>query len=434
MTASPGWGPTALALVGLFASLGVAVARPPRVREAYVAVPFAVAVLAVHGVSTSAATREVRDLLPVVLFLVAVLVLARVCAAEGLFEAIGDLARRGSRSDPGRLLLIVVVVAALTTTILSLDTTVVLLTPVVVATVRRAGVSAAPFLLVTVHLANSASLLLPVSNLTNLLALQHSGLDFGTFAARMALPWLCAVAVEYVAVRYTHRRDLATDRTGDAAGAVTTAGEAAGTSGEEVIRIPRFALVVVLATLVGFAVTGPLGVAPVWVAAAGALVLAVPTLAGRRVSARELVAAAGVDFAVFVLAIGVIVLVLAGGPLGRALASILPTGSSWLDLLVLAGIATVVANLVNNLPATLLLLGLLPAGGSVAAVLAVLVGVNVGPNLAYPGSLATLLWRRAVPESLRPSLRDFTVLGVLTVPVILLLAVTALWLTGFVAG
>lgn len=430
MAAGPGWDPTVLALVGLFASLGVAVTRPARIREAWVAVPFALAVLAVHGVSPTAATREVRDLLPVVLFLVAVLVLARVCAAEGLFEAIGELARRSSRSDPHRLLLIVVAVAALTTTILSLDTTVVLLTPVVVATVRRAGLTAAPFLLVTVHLANSASLLLPVSNLTNLLALQHTGLDFVTFAARLALPWLCAVTVEYVAVRWTHRRDLvaAEPRVRPDTTAAVGATDGPGTP------IPRFALVIVLATLVGFAVTGPLGVAPVWVAAAGALVLAVPALTGRRVGARELATAAGVDFAVFVLAIGVVVLALAGGPLGRGLAAILPTGSSWPDLLVLAVLATVVANLVNNLPATLLLLGLLPAAGATLPVLAVLIGVNVGPNLAYPGSLATLLWRRALPEPLRPSLREFTVLGVATVPVILVLAVTALWLTGVVAG
>lgn len=289
MAAGPGWDPTVLALVGLFASLGVAVTRPARIREAWVAVPFALAVLAVHGVSPTAATREVRDLLPVVLFLVAVLVLARVCAAEGLFEAIGELARRSSRSDPHRLLLIVVAVAALTTTILSLDTTVVLLTPVVVATVRRAGLTAAPFLLVTVHLANSASLLLPVSNLTNLLALQHTGLDFVTFAARLALPWLCAVTVEYVAVRWTHRRDLvaAEPRVRPDTTAAVGATDGPGTP------IPRFALVVVLATLVGFAVTGPLGVAPVWVAAAGALVLAVPALTGRRVGARELATAAG---------------------------------------------------------------------------------------------------------------------------------------------
>jgi arsenical pump membrane protein len=430
-TGAPGWGPTVLALVGLIAALGVAVVRPPRVREAYVAVPFAIALLAVHGVTGHAAATQVRDLIPVVLFLLAVLVLAGVCAAEGLFESIGDLARRRADANPRRLLLIVVVVAASTTAILSLDTTVVLLTPVVLATVRRARMAAAPFLLVTVHLANSASLLLPVSNLTNLLALHRSGLDFSTFTARMTLPWLGAVAVEYGAVRLLHRRELM-------AGPVEPAGEPAGDQdgdqdGEQdgaVAGVPRFALVVVLATLAGFAVTGPFGIAPVWVAATGAVVLSLPALIGHRTTGREIARSAGVDFAVFVLAIAVIVLALAAGPLGRRLAGILPTGTSWTDLLVLALIATVLANVVNNLPATLLLLGLLPTGVGALPVLAVLIGVNVGPNLAYPGSLATLLWRRALPEALRPSLREFSLLGLVTVPVILLLGVTALWVTG----
>jgi len=429
VTAQSGWGPTVVALVGLVGALAVAVLRPPRVREAVVAVPFALALLAVGGVSWPAARHEVAGLLPVVGFLVAVLVLARVCAAEGLFEAVGDLARRRSRGDPQRLLLLVVAVAALTTAILSLDTTVVLLTPVVVAIVRRSRVGAGPYLLVTVHLANSASLLLPVSNLTNLLAMRQGGLDFVSFAARMALPWLAALAIEYAAVRIGYRRVFAAARS-DVAGAPV---DSDGASDAPPVPVPRFALTVVLATLAGFAVTGPLGVQPVWVATAGAVVLTVPALRRHRVDARAVASAAGVDFAIFVLAIGVLVLGLAVGPLGRALASVLPTEPGWLDLLALAAIAAVVSNLVNNLPATLLLLGLLPAGAGVLPVLAVLVGVNVGPNLAYPGSLATLLWRRALPADLRPSLREFTLLGVVTVPLVLVAAVTGLWLSGVIA-
>jgi arsenical pump membrane protein len=62
-------------------------------------------------------------------------------------------------------------------------------------------------------------------------------------------------------------------------------------------------------------------------------------------------------------------------------------------------------------------------------VLAVLIGVNVGPNLTYTGSLATMLWRRTLQQShLAPSLRRFTVLGILTVPAGVVLAVMALWL------
>jgi arsenical pump membrane protein len=94
----------------------------------------------------------------------------------------------------------------------------------------------------------------------------------------------------------------------------------------------------------------------------------------------------------------------------------------------------VLANLVNNLPATLVLSSVVP-GHAPATLLALLVGVNIGPNLGYPGSLATLLWRRAVRhEGMEPSRRAFYRLGVLTTPAALVLATAALWLSLQILG
>ncbi len=105
-----------------------------------------------------------------------------------------------------------------------------------------------------------------------------------------------------------------------------------------------------------------------------------------------------------------------------------PTGTSLPALLALAVIAALLANLINNLPATLVLLAALGTGPAAGAVLAVLIGVNVGPNLTYTGSLATLLWRRVLhSKGHRPSLGRFTVLGLLTVPACLVLGTAALW-------
>ena len=104
---------------------------------------------------------------------------------------------RASAGSPRRLLAQVFLIASVTTAVLSLDATVVLLTPVVFATAARLEARARPHVYACTHLANSASLLLPVSNLTNLLAFAASGLAFGRFAALMAVPWLAAIGVEY---------------------------------------------------------------------------------------------------------------------------------------------------------------------------------------------------------------------------------------------
>ena len=133
------------------------------------------------------------------------IVLAQLCADEGLFAAAGAAMARlahvggaqGGRVSPVRLLTAVFAVASLTTAVLSLDATVVLLTPVVLVTAGRVGVRREPHVYACAHLSNSASLLLPVSNLTNLLAFAASGLTFSRFAALIA-------AVEHGAVATVH--------------------------------------------------------------------------------------------------------------------------------------------------------------------------------------------------------------------------------------
>ena len=95
-------------------------------------------------------------------------------------------------------------------------------------------------------------------------------------------------------------------------------------------------------------------------------------------------------------------------------------------LLGIAAAAALLSNLVNNLPAVLVLLPLVTASGP-AAVLAVLIGVNVGPNLTYVGSLANLLWRSVVRRDIRAGFVEFTRIGLLTAPITLVVAVLALW-------
>jgi arsenical pump membrane protein len=138
------------------------------------------------------------------------------------------------------------------------------------------------------------------------------------------------------------------------------------------------------------------------------------------------VLAASPGFCAFVLSLGVLVAGALGNGAGRLLQHLIPSGTGLFALLALALLAALLANLVNNLPTTLALVPLVSA--SPLAVLAVLVGVNLGPNATYPGSLATLLWRRNLPVADRPRAVEFHTLGLLSTPVIVAAVTSVLWL------
>jgi arsenical pump membrane protein len=404
----------AVALVALAVSLTAAVARWRRAPDWAVAAAAAVVVVLVGALSFHGARAALAKLGPTVGFLAALLILADGSRRAGVFDALGALMAFGSRRRPRRLLAMVFLAAAGTTAVLSLDATIVLLTPIVFATAARLPTSPRPHVYACSHLANSASLLLPVSNLTNLLAFAACGVSFTRFAALMALPWLVAIAAEWVVLSRVFGDDLR--QTGE---------PPPSDSGAQRPHMPTFALTVVGLTLVGFGISSIVGVAPVWFATAGAVALTV-----RRPpdSMTRLIAAAEPTFLVFVLALGVVVTAAGDHGLSSVVDSLLPHGASLPALLGVAAVSAVLANLVNNLPATLIIVAVVSASAP-GGVLAMLIGVNVGPNLTYVGSLATLLWRRIVhAHDEDVDVREFLKLGALTVPGTLVAGTVALWL------
>jgi arsenical pump membrane protein len=402
---------TAVALLVL--SLAFAVLRPRGLTEAVVAVPAAALVVLLGIVSAGAAGDTLRRIGPTVGFLAAILLFGHLCAEAGVFEHLGRTAARASRGNPRRLLVLVVAMAALVTATLTLDATVVLLTPVVLATTARLHVATRPHAYACTRLANSGSLLLPVSNLTNLLAFGASGLSFGRFTALMVLPWVVVCSAEWLGLRAFFRRDLVrpdSDR---------------WTPDERPHATPTYALAVLACTVALFVVASSVHIAPAWAALAGCAALLVPRVIRRDVRLPRLVAEASPGFCAFVLALAVVVDGVTRHGLGDGLRHLTPSGTSFLALLALTAVAAVLANLLNNLPATLALVPIVAVHP--AAVLAVLLGVNIGPNATYPGSLATLLWRRQLPPADKPRAVQFHTLGLLTVPPLLVLATAALW-------
>jgi arsenical pump membrane protein len=399
-------------VVALLALLVTAYVHPSGRTETAVGVAAAAATLATGVLSGGEAWASVRDLAPVVVFLATILVVADVCARAGLFAAAAALVRDASHGRPARLLGGVFLLAAAVTAVLSLDATVVLLTPVVIGGAVAMGTSTRPGSYACLRMANSASLLLPVSNLTNLLAMPHLDLTFGGFAVVMAPVLAVVLVVEYALLRLMFRRDLQVSE--------------APAESFRAPPVPAVPLVAVAVMLAGFAALSPFGVEPCCVSGAVAVVLVGWARRRRLLTLRDAGRAAHPSFALFVLCLGVVVAAIATGFLGDAVARVLPAGTSYGDLLVIALVATALANVLTNLSATLLVVPLLAPLGT-PAVLAALLGLNIGSGLSYTGSLANLLWRRSLARhGDPPRMGEFHRVSLIATPLSLLAAVSVL--------
>lgn len=349
-------------------------------------------------------THDAGSLAQIVAFLVAIMVLARACSDEGLFESLGTKVDFLAHGSSTRLLALSVAFAAFVTAVLSLDATAVLLTPVLIAASAAHPYRSHAY--ASVRLSNSASTLLPVSNLTNLLVFASTGLSFVGFAWAMLPVWVVAIAAEYLALRWWFRHELRQSYEPP-----VTAETA----------LPLFPLAVVIAVLLALAG----GATPYVPAAAGAILLGGYALIRHTTTWRDLWEAANLPFAVFVFVWAFAVSALGSTFVGDWFDDAIPSGTGLGSLLVVALVAMIAANVVNNLPATLLLLPAAAAVGPVA-VLALLIGVNVGANLTIIGSLANLLWRQSGGHELS-TLRGFHALGFATTPLIVALCTVVLW-------
>jgi len=344
---------------------------------------------------------------PVLLFVVAITVVTELAAEAGLFRVVAEFAARIGRGRAWLLWLLVVALAVICTVFLSLDTTAVLLTPVVVILARHAGLSPLPFALTTVWLANTASLLLPVSNLTNLLA-EHELPGYGPldFARLMALPALVAIVVPCLLLFVIYRRELLTRYTPEQSHAAED-------------RVLFWASAIVTAALLPALVSG----VAVWIPAVIAAVVLLGFFVVRR---RSVVRFSLLPWQIVLLASGLFLVVEAGHSIG--LAALLETAAGRTDdvagLLRLAASGAVGSNLANNLPAYL---ALEPVAGSPTRLAALLIGTNAGPLITPWASLATLLWHeRLVSLGVEISWRRYALLGLLVVPLTVVPAVLVL--------
>ena len=344
---------------------------------------------------------------PILLFVVGITITTELVAEAGVFQFIGQRLAGWGRGRAVLLWLMVVAFAAVSTIFLSLDTTAVLLTPIVVVLARSAGLNPIPFALTTVWLANTASLLLPVSNLTNLLA-EHELGGIGTlgFVALTWAPAVVAIVVPVVVIAVVYRAALTRTYTVD--------------ESEPVADRALFAWSAIVLGLLVPALVSPL---PVWVPACAAALVLVVVFAMRR---RTVLEFSMVPWQLVLFASGLFVVIEAAHSLGltAALAVLAGHGDSTASLLRLGGVGLARANAVNNLPAYL---ALEPLADSPARLVALLIGVNAGPLITPWASLATLLWHQRLTKlGLEISWARYAALGLVVAPLTVAASVVTL--------
>jgi arsenical pump membrane protein len=324
---------------------------------------------------TAAAT--IRRILPLLLFLGSVIVLAELTADAGVFDVIAVRVARLARGNYLALFVLCVFFAAATTTVLNLDTTAVLLTPVMLALARKAGIVVIPLAMTTVWLANTASLLLPVSNLTNLLAANRVALPAAAFASRMWPVQLTSVAVTMVFlwVFYWRRGARGADRYDP-----PTPQRPAD---------PVLFWVAAMACLLFITVIVTTGI-PLGYAAAMAAALVVAAFAVRK---RAVLRAGLIPWRLLVFVVGLFLVVQTVSLHGLAdvTRALIGTGDGAMGALRATATGAGLSNAVNNLPAYVAGEAVIPFSHH-EQLLALLIGTNVGPIITPWASLATLLW------------------------------------------
>lgn len=377
------------------------------------------AALALSGLLAPAdALAGVASGTDVYLFLAGMMLLAEIARREGLFEHLAARAARSARASPHRLFALVYLIGTLVTVFLSNDATAVVLTPAVIAVARAAGVaSPMPYLLVCAFVANAASFALPISNPANLVVFGDDLPSLGEWLARFALPSLLAIGATFLALRWTQRRELVGSTRTDVpvppllrGGRMAAAGLVIG------------ALVLLLASALGAELGPPtLAVGLLAALAVGLSERANPLPLLRAVSWQTLLLVAGLFVIVRALEVS--------GLQERLVSAFQAPLNAHPEIGALAAGAALAlgTNLTNNLP-----LGLVAGSFTTQAHLpdavvdAILIGVDLGPNLSVTGSLATLLWLVALRrEGLSFGALRFLRLGLVVMPAALVPALLA---------
>ena len=394
--------------------------RPKQWPEAIWAGGGAALLVVLRLLPLDAAGAAVGKGLDVYFFLTGMMLLSELARREGVFDWLAGHAVTAARGSRTRLFTLIYLVGILVTVFLSNDATAVVLTPAVYAAVKKARTPALPYLLVCAFIANAASFVLPISNPANLVVYGKSIPPLVQWLKTFGVPSIFSIGMTYAALRWSVRHEIEGEVTD---GHETTALSSAG-------RLAAFGILFTGAVLIAASALGmDLGL-PACVAALLATVIATKAKGDRLWAIVR-----GVSWSVLALVAGLFVVVEALNRAG-ALQTISEALQSCARMAPAAGVLAAsfgiaaLSNLMNNLPSGLLAAGAVQASHVAPHIRdAVLIGVDLGPNLSVTGSLATVLWLIALRrEGEQVSGVAFLKAGAVVMPPALLVATLAILL------
>src|SRR5580700_9364247 len=401
-------------LLGLIVAVSILLMliRPRGIPEVYWIGAGVFLLLLLQLIPLKLAGRAAANGTDVYLFLIGMMLLSELAREHGVFDWLSSAAVRSAKGSYSRLFLLVYIVGAVVTIFMSNDATAVVLTPAILVAVRRAKVEPLPYLFVCAFIANAASFLLPISNPANLVVFHNQMPPFGSWLLSFAVPCLLSVAATFVVLRWLFREQLCA--------VIECEAEAKALEGNGKLVLGGLGITVVV-LLTASSLGKDLGLPTCLVA------LVITAVASIKARCNPLALAREISWSTLMLVAGLFVLVDAMESIGA-----LRFTEKWLAWAQSFGSTTgafitgftvgIANNLINNLPLGLIAGSTLQtahAKGLIAN--AVLIGVDLGPNLSITGSLATILWLIALRrENLGVSFWDFLKVGTVAMPVALL--------------
>ena len=390
--------------------------RPRGIAEVYWIGGGALLLVVLRLMPLKLAGKAIAEGSDVYLFLIGMMLLSELAREHGVFDWLSSVAIRSAHGSCTRLFTLVYGIGTLVTIFMSNDATAVVLTPAILSAVRKARVQPLPYLFACALIANAASFVLPISNPANLVVFHGGAMPpLGRWLLSFGVPSILSIAATYVVMRLLFRKDLRAALEGKA--------DEKPLNGEGKLVLAGLAVMSVV-LLVASTLNKDLGL-PTCLAA-----LAITAVVSMKSKSNPLKLAREISWGTLALVAGLFLMVDAVETLGAlhltsgwlAWAQHLPSAAGAL----ITGFAVAVANnLVNNLPLGLIAGGTLQAAHAKGLLAnAVLIGVDLGPNLSITGSLATILWLLALrKEKLNVGFWDFLKVGAIAMPVALVLSI-----------